>query len=208
MPAISHSVETNAYLLADHLDAMLATGEDLLKVRCSTGIERLEVGWLDALRDEAAIPHRFVDNVRTLELAFAMRALQARERADDLRRLDPRVNMVATLFVSGTVPLADAADELGDWTNVDFNSGTEVVSYLRSRAVIATDSIGVLAHEELTVTPRFLVARRIELGALMDLAATFLDALELFYELYDGDDDEDHAPLRPGPGRDRPTPRM
>jgi hypothetical protein len=34
------------------------------------------------------------------------------------------------------------------------------------------------------VTPRFLIAERIALGALMDLAATFLDTLELFYDLY------------------------
>jgi hypothetical protein len=41
----------------------------------------------------------------------------------------------------------------------------------------------------LVITETFLIAERIQLGALMDLCATFLDRLEDHYELY-----EDAAP--------------
>ncbi len=187
MALIRKNIDATAYLLADHLDAMLAAGEDLLRVHRGVAAVPLETE-RDAARAEINALHRFTDAVHALELKLAMRGLQARERTEELRKLDSRVELIAGLFIAGTTPLADAAPELGDWTGVDFNTGNEVVSYLRSRALIPADSIGLVAADRLNVTPRFLVAGRIELSALLDLAATFLDVLELFYELYDSDD--------------------
>jgi hypothetical protein len=134
-----------------------------------------------------------------------MRGLMARRRADELRQQDKRVDMIAGLFIGGTAALADAAEELGDWTNTDFNTGSEAVTYLRSRGVIPADSIGVVTPDQLVVRPDFLIARRIELSALLDLAATFLDALELFYELYEDDSIRREAKTPPHlPRRDPP----
>ena len=187
MPLNRKNTDVTAYLLADHLDAMLAAGEDLLHVHRDLAPTPLETTG-DAPHAEINALRRFVDATHTLELKLAMRGLQARERTDELRRLDTRLDLIAGLFIGGTAPLADAAEELGDETAVDFNTGDEVVSYLRSRALIPADSIGLISTDRLSVTPRFLVAGRVELSALLDLAATFLDALELFYELYDFDE--------------------
>ena len=185
------SSSATAYLLADHLDAMLAAGEDLLKVH-RVVMSEIPEPERRSIRGQVEAQLRCIDTIRTLEMTLAMRGLQARERAEELRRADPRIGAVAGLFVGGTAALADAARELGDWTEFDFQTGNEVVEYLRSRGLIAADSAGLVSLEQLTVTARFLVARRIELGPLLDLTATFLDALELFYELY-GDDDLDAA---------------
>ncbi len=190
MPLNRKNTDVTAYLLADHLDAMLAAGEDLLHVHQDLAPVPLETTG-DAARAEINALRHFVDATHTLELKLAMRGLQARERTDELRRLDTRLDLIAGLFIGGTAPLADAAEELGDETGVDFNTGDEVVSYLRSRALIPADSIGLISTDDLSVTPRFLVAGRIELSALLDLAATFLDALELFYELYESDEPAD-----------------
>lgn len=179
--------EATAYLLADHLDAMLAAGEDLLKVHRAV-VSKISEAERRSIRGQVEAQLRCIDAIRTLEMTLAMRGLQARERTEELRRADPRIDAVAGLFIGGTAPLADAARELGDWTEFDFQTGNEVVEYLRSRGLIAPDSAGLVSLDQLVVTARFLVARRIELGPLLDLAATFLDALELFYELY-GDDD-------------------
>lgn len=187
MPLNRKNIDVTAYLLADHLDAMLAAGEDLLHVHRDLAPAPLETKG-DATHAEINALRRFVDATHTLELKLAMRGLQARERTDELRRLDTRLDLIAGLFIGGTAPLADAAEELGDETAVDFNTGDEVVSYLRIRALIPADSIGLISTDRLSVTPRFLVAGRVELSALLDLAATFLDALELFYELYDADE--------------------
>jgi hypothetical protein len=171
------------YLLADHLDAALANGEDLLMVHGSAEPLLATLG-ANGIGQQSAVQRQFVERVRTLELAMAMRVLQARQRAEDLWRADSRVAAVARLFIGGTAALADAVADLGDSTLVDFQTGDDAVAYLRSRGVIAADAAGIKSLDQLIVTPGFLLAERIALGTLMDLAATFLDTLELFYELY------------------------
>ena len=196
-----------AYLLADHLDAMLAAGEDLLKAHRVVFAE-VQRPRPQEVRSLVEMQRRWLDAVRTLEMTLTLRCLQARHRAEDLRRADDRVDAIAGLFLGGTAALADAAEELGDWTETDFQTGDEIAEYLRSRGLIAPDSTGVVSLDRLAVTADFRIARRVELGPLLDLTAAFLDALELFYELYD---DEDHdvaedaaaaaekGPVPPGP---------
>lgn len=185
MPMLRSRMQSSAsvYLVADHLDAALAAGEDLLEVNGASDAPFATLP-ATAVAHQGALQRRFVERVRTLELTMAMRVLQARQRAKDLRRADARLAAVANLFIGGTAALADAVADLGDSTGVDFQTGDDAIAYLRSRGVIAADAAGLASLGELRVTARFLVAERIALGALMDLAATFLDTLELFYELY------------------------
>jgi hypothetical protein len=171
------------FLLADHLDAMLAAGEDLLAVRGRLG-QVLTCPEANTFEGRAAAQRLFVSRVRSLELTLAIRTLEARKTAARLPRADTHLRMMAGLFVSGTTPLADAAADLGDRTRADFETGHEVVSYLRSRGIIPRDAAGPVDTDDLAVTPGFLVAARIELGSLLDLAATFLDTLDLIYEVY------------------------
>lgn len=173
-----------AYLLADHLDAVLAAGEDLLRVHRVVASE-VPAAERRSLVGQVSWQRRTIEAIRTLEMTLAMRGLRARERAEELRRADPRFGAIAGLFVGGTAALADAAGELGDWTEFDFQTGNEAAAYLRSRGLIAADSAGPGLLDELAVTARFRIGGRVELGPLLDLAATFLDALETAYELYD-----------------------
>lgn len=167
-------VPAAVYLVADNLDAVLAAGEDLLALRH------------DPVVDSARAADRlFADKVRTLEMAVAARALQARARAAEVRAADQRYKPLIDLFIAGTAPLADAVAELGDSTAGDFHAGSDIVSYLRTRGVIAADAPGLHRYGVVAIGEDFLVAERIELGLLMNLCATFLDRLEDHYELYD-----------------------
>ncbi len=179
----SSTTQPDIYLLADHLDAMLAAGEDLLGVRHGLAVV-LAAPEIKTTRGRLIAQRLFVERVRTLEMAIAMRGLEARKRARALKRDDTHLSMMAGLFVAGTAALADAVEDLGDPMRFDFQTGHEIVAYLRSRGLIAPDCAGLLDLEKLCVAPHFKVARRIDLGALMDLAATFLDTLDLIYELY------------------------
>lgn len=170
-------VPAAVYLVADNLDAVLAAGEDLLALTHKSGAES------DPVR-AAAADRKFADQIRTLEMTVAARALQARARAAEVRAADSRYKSLINLFIGGTAALQDAVDDLGDSTAADFHAGSDVVTYLRSRAVIAPDAPGLRHFGELVVPETFLVAERIELGLLMNLCATFLDRLEDHYELY------------------------
>jgi hypothetical protein len=171
------------YLLGDHLDAALAMGEDLLteRVVLAEAEQKLNMGRL--LRQSAEVAD-FLDSVRTLELSLIARLLQARKRAEEMRRSETRLKPLISLFVGGTAPLVDAALELGDTTTRDFDTGDTAFAFLRSRGLIARDAAGLERLAELRVSEGYLVAGRIRLGTLMDLIATFLDSLDLLYDLY------------------------
>src|SRR6185503_1450448 len=109
------------YLLGDHLDAALAMGEDLLteKVALDTPAGKSPLrDWMRQNRDL----NDFLSTVRTLEYAMTARLLQARKRAEELKRSENRLRPLIALFVAGTAPLADAAAELGDTDARDLQS--------------------------------------------------------------------------------------
>jgi hypothetical protein len=171
------------YLLGDHLDAALAMGEDLLteKVALPDALEPLTTARVVRQNREVA---EFLITVRTLELTMTARLLQARKRAEELRRHESRLKPLIALFVAGTAPLVDAAHDLGDTTTRDFETGDTAFAFLRSRGLIARDAPGLGDLDRLAVDEEYLVAGRIRLGTLLDLVATFLDSLDLMFDLY------------------------
>jgi hypothetical protein len=177
------------YLLGDHLDAALAMGEDLLTERVALADAGQQPTTARVVRQNRELA-QFLTVVRTLELSMTARLLQARKRADEMRRGDSRLKPLIALFVAGTAPLVDAALELGDTTIHDFETGDTATAFLRSRALIARDAAGLEGLAQLAITEDYLVAARIRLGTLLDLVATFLDTLDLLYDLY-GDEPAD-----------------
>jgi hypothetical protein len=182
--SVSTPKHPSIYLLGDHLDAALAMGEDLLaeKVVFADAAQPLTMARLVRQNRELA---EFLTAVRTLELSLTARLLQARKRAEEMRRQETRLKPLIALFLGGTAPLMDAAMALGDTTVCDFDTGDTATAFLRSRALLARDAAGLERLSELRVGEDYQVAGRIRLGTLLDLVATFLDALDLIYDLYD-----------------------
>ena len=109
------------YLLGDHLDAALAMGEDLLTEKVALDMPAGRSPLRDWMRQNRDL-NDFLTTVRTLEYAMTARLLQARKRAEELKRSETRLKPLIALFVAGTAPLADAAAELGDTDARDFQS--------------------------------------------------------------------------------------
>ena len=172
------------YLLGDHLDAALAMGEDLLteRVTLADATQHLTMARLVRQNRELA---EFLTNVRTLELSLIARLLQARKRAEEMKRHESRLKPLIALFIGGTAPLVDAAQELGDTTSHDFDTGDTASAFLRSRGLIARDAAGLERMSQLSVGEDYRVAGRIHLGTLLDLIATFLDTLDLLFDQHD-----------------------
>ena len=175
MTAQPHAIHPSIYLLCDHLDAALAAGEDLLS-------EFLVLAGAGA----ATAPDLagFVRDVNALELILIARVLQARRRAEEIKRSESQLRPLVSLFVGGTAPLVDAASELGDLSGRQFATGATAMAFLRARGLVAADAAGLGSLERLAVGEEYLVATRIRLGTLLDLIATFLDRLDLAFELY------------------------
>lgn len=172
------------YLLSDHLDAALAMGEDLLTEKVALAPGSQDASTARLLRQNKEL-RDFVDTLQALELGITARILQARKRSEEIKRHEHKLKPLIALFVGGTAPLADAAAELGDTTARDFESGGEAMAFLRSRGLIARDAAGLDRISVLGVTEDYPVAGRIRLGTLLDLVATFLDMLDLTYDLYE-----------------------
>jgi len=181
--AITSPEHASVYLLGDHLDAALAMGEDLLteKLELIAAVETPTRGHL--LRQNRALAE-FLTRVRCLELTLTARLLEARKRAEELKRRERRLRPLIALLVAGTAPLVAAAAELGDTSAHGFETGDTAFAFLRSRGIIARDAAGLERLAQLAVGEDYLVAGRIRLGTLLDLVATFLDTLEGLFDLY------------------------
>lgn len=181
------------YLLSDHLDAALAMGEDLLTERVMLAEAEQKLNMSRLLRQTGEVAD-FLDGVRTLELSLIARLLQARRRAEEIKRSETRLKPLISLFVGGTAALVDAAEELGDTTNQAFATGDAAQAFLRNRGILARDAAGLEQMSQLVVTEEFLVAGRIRLGTLLDLVATFLDTLDVMFDLYQDEPAVETAP--------------
>jgi len=167
------------YLLRDNLEATLALGEDLLSAELTLPAQD-RPGLRDWIRQTRDLDG-FLGSLRTLEYAMTARLLQARKWAEDLRRSDARLKPLIALFAAGTVPLVDAAAELGDTDARDFDCDDAALTFLRRRGMLAPDAAGLELVSRFAVGEDYQVAGRIGLGPLLDLAATFLDTLDTLY---------------------------
>ena len=167
------------YLLRDNLEATLALGEDLLSAELTLPAHD-RPGLRDWIRQTRDLDG-FLGSLRTLEYALTARLLQARKWAEDLRRSDSRLKPLIALFVAGTVPLVDAATELGDTDARDFDGDDAALTFLRRRGMLAPDAAGLELASRFAVGEDYQVAGRIGLGPLLDLVATFLDTLDTLY---------------------------
>lgn len=204
-------------LLCEHLDQVLAAAEDLtsLKLVPGRGAEYSQASGSEADQDQDAdgedardpqTINSFVRDVQRLELAVAMRALRAREYARELKRTDARFKTIADLFLGGTNPLADALEALAQPGGDAFETGQDPVGYLQARGVIPDD---VAAHSETDVTEiseDFRLGGVVEVGPLMDLVASFLDAIEIHYDVFP--DTGETAPANPTDERRTSAPQL
>jgi hypothetical protein len=198
MARIDPARDASLYLLADHLDAALAMGEDLLTqtLALDTAASKSPLRtWMRQNRDLNV----FVTGTRTLEYAITARLLQARKRAEELKRRDSRLKPLVALFVAGTAPLVDAAAELGDTDARDFGATDAALTFLRSRGLLAPDAACLEGLNRICVSEDYQLAQRIRLGTLMDLVATFLDTLDLLFDIPGERSDEVAA--RPASGK-------
>lgn len=171
------------YLVADHLDAALAAGEDLV-----TASQSWQPG---ECCDPAVVGAQrwTLSRVMTYEMALVTRVVKAREHVADLADAEPRFRPLAQLFVSGTRDLYEALKVIGDTAALDFDTGDGTIAYLRSRGLIAEDAPGLADYAPLTVNDDFLVASRVPLGVVLDLISEFVEALETQFELYPDEPD-------------------
>lgn len=184
------------YVLADHLDAGLAAGEDLVKAG---------LNWPSGEGSDPAIAvsQRWAaGRMRTHEYGLIAHLLQARSAAKELARGAQPFRSSAHLFSSGLQEFEDLQDDVFDDAAGGFHSGPDIVAFLRTRGIIEKDAPGALPCEPIAVSDRYLVAGRIPLGVVLDYVSEFLEALDLHYDLYP---DEERSSENDGPdGSDNP----
>jgi hypothetical protein len=198
MSAEAPRAPLSVYMLADHLDGVLAAGEDLV-ARGQDWRALAENPGVEA--DFAFAQRKIAEQVRGFELMLIARILKARDHALALAGIDLRFAVIANLFVSGTAILLDAVEECGDARRDDFETGDGVVAYVRGRGLISPESPNVLSPSQLAIDDSFLVAKRLALGPLLDMAAAFLDALDTQYDLFIEEPSED----RPAASKKKPA---
>ncbi len=186
------------YLLADHLDAVLAAGEDMLSLDTELRNADLEQAY-------DLLPH-LVSRLRALEITLTTRTLQARTRAAELACQSADIDAALRMFAASTTTLVDAVTELADTTGEHFDAGADPVAYLRSRGVIPPDAGAPSSTCHFAIDDTFLVARRVPLGPLLDMAGRALDLLDAAYGLYD-DSAEASAAANPHHAADQPSSR-
>lgn len=168
------------FLLAEHLDMILASIEDL--EACRPAVIDSHPQRVPS-RPQVSIA-RYVDQLKGHEMAAIMRVARARELTRDLVRRDSRFATLGGLFVGGTAALEEAVKRMIDKTGNAFANGGDPIGYLRERGLIDEEAGGVDPDQSLDVTEAFRLAGCIEIGPLVELVATFLNTIELHFDLF------------------------
>jgi hypothetical protein len=198
MTASTAPAETPVYLLAEHLDATLAAIEDL---RVTTppvtmpspqrpGMPRPSLaGWVRQLERH--------------EASALLRAERARALTVDAINADARLETLGKLFLAGTAALDEAIKSFTDRTGHAFQRGGDALAYLRQRGVLDAEAGTMTITETTRIGDEFRLAGIIEVEPLGDLVATFLNTLDIHYDLF-----SPLAPDMPHASRTAPWPTL
>lgn len=172
-------------LLVDHLDKALEIGDRLCEMSftprpVTTGMTA------DQILAEQARLREFLDGLRALEMTLAARIDKARTWAREMKARDGNLKLMASLFLTGTQALQDAMREIADPRFQDFNGGDQVLYFLKTRGLAAEHANSLDELATFGAGETYMIIGRIQLGALLDLCATFIDTLDLHYKLFDG----------------------
>lgn len=188
MTSFARAADAGVYLLADHLDAALAAGEDLLAASLAppadweASPELSETGG-DAWDTQDPL-RAFIADLRRFEASLCARILQARRRAAELGPSDAEFRPLAKLFATNTDILLDTIERLGDQGGELFKIGLDPYAFLRSRGLIGDDVAVLPRFSKVVPTEDYRVAGVLPLGSLLDLISTFLGTLDRRYDLY------------------------
>ena len=171
-------------LVADHLDAVLAIGEDLLGERLPP---RADLDEVDADGAPFALD-QFVRQLRQREAALLLRLLQCRRLLVDGGAGGRTLKSAATLFRAQTDALSELIAKATREEARAIPAPVDSLSYLRSRSVIAPEAAQLSPFEAAGATEAFRVGGVAPLGAIMDMVAALLDLLDSHFDLY-GDDE-------------------
>lgn len=179
MTASTAPGETPVYLLAEHLDATLAAIEDLsASTPPTTPVDPLRP---DRPRPSAAA---WVRDLERHEASALLHVARARALTEAAVAADGRLTTFARLFLAGTAALDEAILSFTDRTGHAFTTGGDALAYLRQRGVISPEAGTISITEATTVGNDFRLAGIIEIEPLADLIATFLDTLDIHYDLF------------------------
>ena len=171
-----------ADLLADHLDRLLTAGDRLRDTRFIPRRISAEMTASEIL-DEHARLREFLEMVRALEMTLAARIDKARAWAKEVKARDPRFKLIASLFLTGTIALADTMEQLSDPRSQDFNSGDQALYFLKVRCMMGEHQHSLDGVRELRAGASYMIAGALNLKALNELCETFLEALDLHYSV-------------------------
>lgn len=174
-------------LLVDHLDKALSVGERLGELTFTPRAITADMGADQILAEQERL-REFLDGLRALELTLATRVDKARSWGRQMRQRDGNLKLMASLFLTGTQALQDAMREMADPRLQDFNGGDQALYFLKTRALVAEHVNALDEVQSLGVGEAYMIGGRVQLGALLDLCATFIDTLDLHYKLFERPD--------------------
>ena len=171
-------------ILVDHLDKALAIGERLGETSFLPRALSADMSSDEILAEHARL-REFLEGLRALEMTLAARVDKARSWAREMRARDGNLKLMASLFLTGTQALSDVMQEMADPRLQDFNGGDQALYFLKTRGLVP-EHVAVLDEvSRIGVGEAYMIAGRIQLGALLDLCATFIDTLDVHYKLFE-----------------------
>lgn len=180
-------------LLADHLDAALAAGEDLL---ASTLAARADLDDADPDTAPEAMDG-FVRRLMQLEASLLLRVFQARRLVEEVGRADAALGAAGALFRAQTETLHDLILRAGREADGKLVRAGDSHAYLRSRGLIARDAGAPSPFESLAVDESFRIGGVARLGQMLDLVSSFLDLLDARFGLYSPDVEDTRVGIEP-----------
>ena len=164
-------------LLIEHLDAIVYAIEGLEEQIFAVQPPPADASADDILDYQYEL-RQFVEIIRARELSLIAHVQRARLQAKKMSRFDTNIRVFARLFNAGTQTFADQILQLGKPIESDFDGNDQVLNFLISRRLIASDCLSTEETGKITLINDYRISGLVLMSMLKNQCESFLDLIE------------------------------
>lgn len=179
---VDEQIQSVVFFLSDHLCSTIEEGEKIFNLSYTSDPISSDLS-SDEILDRLDDFHQFLDEIKTLEFLLLTKLNQARHWCIHLRYLDVEFKPVLDLFNAATEMIVDIENVLGIDEKDVFEGKDSHEHFIETRKLITEKTEEEGYPSQIIIDDNFLLAGKIPLADILDACNTFLDSIDIRYDV-------------------------